>query len=395
MESSQMKKSRIIWLASVIALVIITTTGAFAGWSTVLVDDGGDDIVGHYTSLEVVNNQPAISYNDDTNDNLKYVRAVDAIGEDWGTPVLLDTANVRSESDLLVVDGFPAVAYFDSTQKHLKFIRAKDANGTSWNTPETVDDSGNADWMLGAGIVAGNPAICYLDNNNYNLMYVRATNAQGTAWDTPMVVDDSVDTGYDCSIAIVNGNPAISYWEYIGKDADYVKFVRALDSEGATWGTPDIIEDAGGMIYLSEMRVVNGNPAVAYHDSINNRLLFTRATNNQGSAWGTPVKLDDSGIDVGLFSSLAIIDGKPAISYVVNNSGNPQLRYVTAVDASGSSWNEPTIVGVDHTGWWNSLADFKGQAAISSFDSPNTALRFAFFNPEIDHTLHLPIIITK
>ena len=272
-------------------------------------------------------------------------------------------------------------------------MRAKDNLGTTWNTPVIVDDSGIADWYLGAAVVAGNPAICYSDVSSYNLMYVRATDAQGTAWGTPQVVDNSTDTGYECSIAIVDGNPAISYYEYIAKNEDYVKFIRATDTTGASWGTPQIVDDSGGSTYLSELRIVDGNPALAYHDSINDRLKFVRATNSQGSAWGTPQELDSSGVEVGKFASLSIVDGVPAVSYVVNNAGNPQLRYIQASNASGSSWNDHELVGVDHTGWWNSLVDFNGDAAISSFDTPNFALRFALHDPSVDYTIYLPIVL--
>lgn len=390
-----MKYLRFAILFTIFALVLIMAGGALAGWSTYIIDDGGEDRVGQFTSQEIVSGQPAISYVDDTNDDLKYVRAVDAEGQIWGTPDVIDTSNVRSESDLFIVDGAPAIAYFDSTQKYLKFVRAKDNVGTSWNTPVIVDDSGIADWYLGAAVVDGNPAICYSDVNNYNLMYVRSTDAQGTAWDTPQVVDNSTDTGYECSIAIVDGNPAISYYEYIAKDEDYVKFVRATDSTGAAWGTPQIVDDSGGSIYFSELRIVNGNPALAYHDGINDRLKFVRANNNQGSTWGTPVILDSGDRDVGLFTSLAVVNNYPAVSYVANKAGDPELRYVGASDISGTTWNEPELVGVDHTGWWNSLADFNGQAGISSYDSPNEALRYALHDPSVDYTIHLPLIINN
>ncbi len=387
-----MKLTRITLMITALALTLIFTTSVFAAWITVIVDDGGDDNVGQYTSQEIVNQQPAISYIDDTNNNLKYVRANDAVSKDWGSPTTIDTTNVRGENDLLIVDGYPAIAYFDTSQDHLKFVRAKDINGTTWETPSTVDNSGNAGWSLAAEIVDGNPAICYLDKTNFYLIYVRATNAQGSTWGSAQIVDKSADTGYECSIAIVDGNPAISYWEY---DSDDVKFIRASDSVGAVWGSPQTIDAVDGSGYLSEMRIVSGNPALTYYDFTNDRLKFVRATNSQGSAWGTPQILDSSGHEVGKFPSLAIVDGVPAVSYVVNNGGNPQLSYVNAVDASATSWNDPELVGVDHTGWWNSLVDFNKQAAISYYDNSKTALRFALFDPEVDNTIYLPIILTK
>lgn len=388
-----MKLSKLPVLIAMIAVLgLVFTTSVFANWNSFVVDDGGDDQVGHHTSMEIINGQPAISYVDYTNNNLIYVRANDAANKDWGTPVTIDTSNVQNESDLLLVDGLPAIAYFDSSNNHLKFVRAKDANGTTWNTPITVDGTGIANGNLGAFVVDGNPAICYLDSANYYLMYVRATDAQGSSWGTPQPVDNSADTGYECSINIVDGYPAISYWEF---DGDEIKFVRALDAAGSSWDAPQSIGATKGSTYVSELRIVNGNPALAYHDYMNNQLKYVRATNTVGSAWGTPLVLDSSGNDVGLFTSFDVVDGAPAVSYVVNNFGNPFLRFIHAADASGTTWNKPSLVADDHTGWWNSLRDFNGQAAISFFDTPTTGLRFALFDSSANNTIYLPIMMSK
>ncbi|MBZ0305739.1 MAG: hypothetical protein K8I82_06695, partial [Anaerolineae bacterium] len=44
-----------------------------------------------YTSLAIVNGNPAISYYDNNNADLKYVRASDASGTSWGSPVTLES----------------------------------------------------------------------------------------------------------------------------------------------------------------------------------------------------------------------------------------------------------------------------------------------------------------
>ncbi|MFQ5858216.1 MAG: hypothetical protein ACE5LU_21645, partial [Anaerolineae bacterium] len=75
------------WLGLLLAL---TVTIAYAAWNTPVTVDSTDN-VGQYTSLAVVNANPAISYYDLTNGDLKYVRATDASGSSWGTPVTLDS----------------------------------------------------------------------------------------------------------------------------------------------------------------------------------------------------------------------------------------------------------------------------------------------------------------
>lgn len=62
------------------------------------IDSTGD--VGQYTSLVVVNGNPAISYYDQTNQDLKFVRAVDASGTSWNTPIALDTSGALGTGTL-------------------------------------------------------------------------------------------------------------------------------------------------------------------------------------------------------------------------------------------------------------------------------------------------------
>jgi len=78
--------------------------------------------VGRYASLAVVNDRPAIAYCDNTNDDLKFVRANDADGAVWGTPVTPDgVGSVGFYASLAVVSGRPAIAYLDLTNGDLKY----------------------------------------------------------------------------------------------------------------------------------------------------------------------------------------------------------------------------------------------------------------------------------
>jgi len=68
--------------------------------------------VGQYNSLQIVNGNPALSYYDVTNRDLKYVRATDGIGSTWGTPVTVySTGNVGQYTSLQIVNGNPAISF--------------------------------------------------------------------------------------------------------------------------------------------------------------------------------------------------------------------------------------------------------------------------------------------
>jgi hypothetical protein len=131
----------------------------------------------------VVNGNPAISYYDETNDNLKYVRATNVGGSVWGTPITIDSdQDVGSYTSLMVVDGNPAISYYDGTNDNLKYVRATDANGSAWGTPLTIDNSDdNVGSYTSLMVVNGNPAISYCDETHYDLKYVRADTQSGEA----------------------------------------------------------------------------------------------------------------------------------------------------------------------------------------------------------------------
>ena len=162
----------------------------------------------------MVNGHPAIGYSvlDDFTFvfSLKYVRATDADGTSWGTPLAV-AASGQSPS-LVVVDGRPAMGYCDQINAILYYVRASDASGTAWGTPVTLA-SGFLSNYASLAVVAGNPAIGYFHANNSDLQYVRATDASGTTWGAPVTFDSAGGVGLFASLAAVNGNPAISYYD--------------------------------------------------------------------------------------------------------------------------------------------------------------------------------------
>ncbi|MCH7472358.1 PKD domain-containing protein [bacterium] len=228
--------------------------------------------VGRYTSLAVVNGNPAISYRDNTNLDLKYVRASNADGTAWNTPVTPEsTGNVGAFTSLAVVNGHPAISYFYSTNGDLKYVRASDADGTSWDFPRTLDTAGTVGLYTSLAVVNGNPAVSYYDDTNFDLKYVRASDADGALWGAPVTPDSAGVVGASASLAVVNGNPAISYFDDINFN---LKYVRASDADGASWGAPLTLDSTGSVGSYTSIAVVNGNAAISYHDITNGDLKY-------------------------------------------------------------------------------------------------------------------------
>jgi autotransporter-associated beta strand protein len=366
------------------------TTGTSWGTAQTLDSVGS---VGQYGSLMVVNGQPAISYYDFTNSDLKYIRATDATGSSWGTAVALDTSSSTGQfTSLVVISGSPAISYYDLTDTSLKYIRASDSDGAAWAAASTVDpgtQGGNTGRYSSMAVVDGRPAISYYDSSNLDLRYIRANDAAGTSWGAAMTLDSTGNVGQFTSLAVVSGNPAISYYD--GSTLD-LKYVRANDAAGTSWGTPLILDSTGTVGQYSSLAIIDGHPAISYYDITNTNLKYVRANDAAGTSWGTPLTLDSVGT-VGQFTSLAVVNGNPAISYY--DFTNTNLKYVRATDVSGTTWGVPVTVDAStaDVGLQPSLVVVNGKPSMSYFDTTNDKILYVRASDASGTSWNDPLII--
>jgi len=155
-------------------------------------------------------------------------------------------------------------------------------------------------------------------------------------WDWVIVtVDCAGFTGEYPSLLVVDGRPAISYEDLTDADLNYV---RADDALGLSWGDP-VVVDSTERGTNSSMAIVNGRPAITY--GVNN-LKYVRASDIRGDAWGTPVTIST---DDPCGTSLAVVDGRPAVFYVNHEftgiDFDVYYKYVRSEDNNGSAWGPP------------------------------------------------------
>jgi len=217
--------------------------------------------------------------------------------------------------------------------------------------PQWLDVVGSpGDGMAGPVLVDDAPAMILIsdDDGSRSLVYLRGTDRDGTSF-SPAVTLAPVATGWP-DLAVVDGNPAVAYCRDGNRD---LEFRRADDAQGASWPVDPVVIDStyhnAGM--FCSMLVVDGNPAVAFTGESGGDegiLLYSRATDAQGTAWGAPIELDPGygdGDEV-LRLDFALVDGNPAVFYQYRNfnSSTAGLRFVRATDATGSAWGTPVTI---------------------------------------------------
>ena len=299
----------------------------------------GPEHRGWIGSLAVVNGHPAIAYYDVDASGLRYVRALDSNGLAWGEALMVDTNSlVGQEPSLAVVNGRPAISYRHAMFASLYYVRATDVNGTDWAAPVLVQQGNPSNQCIQASlaVVHGNPAISYYELSGGNLKYVRATDVDGTHWGAPMIVDAGGDTGQNSSLGFYNNYPVISYHATAG----HLMFAEGMDHVGSFWTIHSI--DTSGSGLFNSLALVGGRPAIAYYRDYGyngGALMYVIADNGYGTTWGDPVMIASclsSGCDVGAHASLAVVGGLPAIACYEMSAGD--IRYYRADDVYGSNW---------------------------------------------------------
>ena len=197
------------------------TSVKFARWNGISWDIGTVDSTGYgvpfaggYLSLAFdPNGNPAISYYDATNKDLKYAYFN---GTSWEIGIVDSEGDVGADNSLTFdPSGNPAISYFDWTQRKLQYAYR---NGAQWNI-EVIDSVGYlARYSSLAFDFNGKPAIAY--SNAASGGELKFAYFNGSSWNIEIVDSPS----RDASLAFDPlGNPAISYcnWAYAGSTLGY------------------------------------------------------------------------------------------------------------------------------------------------------------------------------
>jgi outer membrane protein assembly factor BamB len=347
--------------------------GNGGSWSCETVDS--IEQVGRFTSLALdSNNQPHISYYDDTNGDLKYAKWT---GAEWSITTVDSIGDVGKYTSIaLDSNNWPHISYYDVSNGDLMYVRW---DGSSWQK-ETVDSIDDVGEYSSIELDSNNwPHISYYDVSNGDLMYVRW---DGSSW-LKETVDSIGDVGYFTSIALDSNNwPHISYYDDTDTNLMYAKWT------GIVWlkGIVDYVGDIGGGQYEALLDCLaldsNDQPHIAYHDWINRDLKYAKWT---GSSWDTEI-VDSSGL-AGMYPSIALdSNDKPSISYYEGD--NNILRHAWW---DGSAWYNETVDSAGAVGHFTSIAlDSNNRPHISYYDTANGDLKYAKYIGGVNQPPNIP-----
>jgi len=263
---------------------------------------------------------------------VRYIPALDASGAYWGQSRAVATTHVHfanSQVDtettaLCEINGKPAVAYFDNGA--VMFCQAADVDGQVWNAAVAVGTYGYEPSTISLLEVAGNPAIAYVASVasptvNYSAGFVRALDADGATWGTP-VLPDPTEVSEIANLIIDDGNPAIAYIKVSPGNSESLCYLRAADAAGSSWGVPQTIE--AGLLFSTPVLADEGSgPCVAVAwKTMDQTMAGVHVVGGEpdGLSWNTP-QVYATGDGFYYVWSMAFVNGGLYLAYTGSGSG--------------------------------------------------------------------------
>ena len=268
--------------------------------------------------------------------------------QSWHFRELLDYAPLNqstSGSDLAMIAGKPAVVYFvfDPVPANVSvyYRSATDELGLQWGTPQsvTVLPSGNFAPVLVQA--QGTPGFSWYDDNLGRIVYKRANDVQGSSWDPSVTVVSK----YSFLNRLVTHEDRIVSG-YRG-DSSGLFLSLSLDAQGATW-LPGVSQYApiGQWDKQADIVSLPGGIGSAVDDFSTGALEYVYApVSGTAITPQAPVTVFPQGSGYNLSLAIGTAAGLPFV--VTRRAPTEKLYSSQALDATGSSWTTPDLMGME------------------------------------------------
>ena len=278
-----------------------------------------------------------------------------------------DFGNENGGARITIVDlgGKPAIGYSSQspTRELVKLAVNSSANGKgSWSF-STVDTGSNSDGDPSLAVVNGKPAFSYRNTSNGELRFAINANADGTGSWTSTVVAQGPEFH---SLAEVDGRPAICYSLSPPGGTSSLFFAINSEADGSGNWTITMVDPFPEVGFHNSMTIVNGKPAICYTSLRPSHKSFKFAINTRADGRGTWRRANIN-LNNAMYTSLAVVDGKPAVSYwFVPSPTHPTLSIAIASTADGlGPWNGFHVDGDFVSPQSTSLTTFDGKPMVA------------------------------
>lgn len=242
----------------------------------------------------------------------------------------------------------------------------------TWSSP-LIPAAGLKGFSSDMEIVQGHPSAVSRNVSGY-LSFIRALDPEGISWGTPVLLNNF--SSVEPNIILVNNYPAVFYCSSNGVNAE-LYYQRALDPLGASWGIPQLLltgtPDPFPVSSLRDCKafVLDGRPFVLF--DIGDGLTTMHAYDEDGNWWGLPYLLHTGNHDN---IDLSIINGQPVAAFMHRtgylNGGLCELFYQRATDYISNLWQAPASLATNiHPTPGLSLQLVEGNPAIAFLDQNN------------------------
>ena len=366
------------------------------------------DDVGRHNSLALSadGQKVYISYLDDTNDQLRFIRSDDG-GRTWNASLLVTDKSCTGRTSLALSGSSVFVGFHGNSGLNgypdLMFARSDD-HGATWPVVKVVNEGSRPGSFAGYLGQANSLAVlgdsvyavcheywCYSGVCDYNARFSRSDD-RGATW----LAENQKNAGcftlrsaHSSGLAVRKTTAGAITVYLAGYEMGNSTAIRQLmfnrsDDNGASWGTCVTADNPAQYVGAhSSLAVVGSGDAstkvyVAYSDGTNQDLKFARSDDN-GATWPVIKVVDGSTSQVGEYPSLATSQDGSKVYISYRDYGNKDLKFAKSSDM-GATWTSQTLDKHSDVGVYTSLA-IAGSGAttvvgISYFDLDTKNLKY-------------------